>query len=82
MSKRKIFLLVLIALMTIPAGCRRRGNVFLIALGDNIRTIDPIGAIGNYWATHHLPSPHELQLLQSLVDITAVTIENVNVYAE
>jgi len=47
-----------------------------------IRTIDPIGAIGNYWAKHHLPTPHELQLLQSLADITAVTIENVKVYAE
>jgi signal transduction histidine kinase len=47
-----------------------------------IRTLEPIGAIGNYWARHHAPSAHELKLLQSLADITAVTIENVRVYAE
>jgi signal transduction histidine kinase len=47
-----------------------------------IRTIAPIGAIGNYWATHHRPTAEEMSLLQSLADITAVTIENVNVYAE
>ena len=47
-----------------------------------IRTLAPIGAIGNYWATPHLPTQEEMSLLQSLADITAVTIENVNVYAE
>ena len=47
-----------------------------------IRTVAPIGAIGNYWATHHMPTQEEMALLQSLADITAVTIENVNVYAE
>jgi len=47
-----------------------------------IRTIAPIGAIGNYWATSHRPTTEEMNLLQSLADITAVTIENVNVYAE
>ena len=47
-----------------------------------IRTLAPIGAIGNYWATPHRPTPEEMNLLQSLADITAVTIENVNVYAE
>jgi signal transduction histidine kinase len=47
-----------------------------------IRTLAPIGAIGNYWATHHIPTAEEMTLLQSLADITAVTIENVNVYAE
>ncbi|HEY5748806.1 MAG TPA: ATP-binding protein [Chryseolinea sp.] len=47
-----------------------------------IRTLAPIGAIGNYWATPHMPTAEEMSLLQSLADITAVTIENVNVYAE
>lgn len=47
-----------------------------------IRTIDPIGAIGNYWGRSHLPTDEELTLLQSLADITAVTLENVRVYAE
>jgi len=47
-----------------------------------IRTLDPIGAIGNYWATHHKPTPDEILLLQSLADITSVSIENVYVYNE
>ncbi len=43
-----------------------------------IRTIDPIGAIGNYWAVQHNPSPQEVALLQALADITAVSVENIN----
>ncbi|MGH9929476.1 MAG: ABC transporter substrate-binding protein [Pyrinomonadaceae bacterium] len=40
-----LFLAVLIAVL-LPAGCRRNrsGGPFVIALGDNIRTIDPIGS--------------------------------------
>src|SRR5215217_8111228 len=30
--------------MVVPASCRRRGDTFVIGLGDNIRTIDPIGS--------------------------------------
>src|SRR5690242_15189345 len=30
--------------MIVPLGCRRRSNAFVIALGDNVRTIDPIGS--------------------------------------
>jgi light-regulated signal transduction histidine kinase (bacteriophytochrome) len=45
-----------------------------------IRTQDPIGAIGNYWATRHVPDPAEMKLLQSLADITAVTLENIELY--
>ncbi len=47
-----------------------------------IRTMDPIGAIGNYWAEQHMPTQREVDLLQSLADITAVAMENVNVYNE
>ncbi len=47
-----------------------------------IRTAEPIGAIGNYWASHHVATADELKLLQSLADITAVTLENVTLYAE
>lgn len=47
-----------------------------------IRTMDPIGAIGNYWANHHNPTEEEVKLLQALADITAVTIENINVYSD
>lgn len=46
-----------------------------------IRTMDPIGAIGNYWAHRHLPTPEEITLLQALADITAVTLENIKVYS-
>jgi peptide/nickel transport system substrate-binding protein len=38
-----VFLVLLIALLGL-GGCRRKTNNFVIALGDNIRTIDPIGS--------------------------------------
>ncbi|HEY9045091.1 MAG TPA: ATP-binding protein [Ohtaekwangia sp.] len=47
-----------------------------------IRTIEPIGAIGNYWAKQHLPTEEEVKLLQSLADVTAVALENVKIYTE
>lgn len=47
-----------------------------------IRTIQPIGAIGNYWAKMHLPTAEEVELLQSLADVTTVTIENLQMYSE
>jgi len=47
-----------------------------------IRTIDPVGAIGNYWAKPHQPTAEEVKLLQALADTTAVAMENVQVYAE
>ena len=47
-----------------------------------IRTLEPVGAIGSYWAHHHRPSPQELELLQALADSTAVALENVRVYEQ
>ena len=47
-----------------------------------IRTINPVGAIGNYWANKKKVSAEELHLLQALADITAVTLENIRMYAE
>lgn len=47
-----------------------------------IRTRDPIGAIGNYWAESHMPTGEELELLQALADSTAVAMENVRTYEE
>jgi signal transduction histidine kinase len=47
-----------------------------------IRTMEPIGAIGNYWATQRLPTAAEVMLLQSLADITSVSIENVSILNE
>jgi signal transduction histidine kinase len=45
-----------------------------------IRSMDPIGAIGNYWARKRQPTEEEVMMLQSLADITAVTMENIQVY--
>jgi signal transduction histidine kinase len=47
-----------------------------------IRRMNPLGAIGNYWATAHEPSADHVKTLQALADITAVSIENINVYSE
>ena len=47
MSTGKLILLfVLLVLLIVPPGCRRGSGseTFVIALGDNIRTIDPIGS--------------------------------------
>jgi putative nucleotidyltransferase with HDIG domain len=47
-----------------------------------IRRLDPLGAIGNYWATPHRASAQELELLQALADTTAVAMENVRFYEQ
>lgn len=47
-----------------------------------IRTLDPIGAIGNYWADLHQPSEREVKLLRALADSTSIAMENVQVYTE
>src|SRR5262245_15674682 len=41
---RMVMGLALRAMLLGSLDCRRRGNAFVIALGDNIRTIDPIGS--------------------------------------
>lgn len=47
-----------------------------------IRTHNPLGAIGNYWAENRMPTPMEVKWLQALADTTAVAIENVQLYGE
>ncbi|MDD0842691.1 GGDEF domain-containing protein [Pseudomonas sp. Gutcm_11s] len=47
-----------------------------------IRTLEPIGAIGTYWATPHEASEQQVMLLQALADSTSIAMENVQVYAE
>ncbi|MGH9882095.1 MAG: ABC transporter substrate-binding protein, partial [Pyrinomonadaceae bacterium] len=45
LRRRYIWLLLAVILAAfVAAGCRRQSNAFVIALGDNIRTIDPIGS--------------------------------------
>lgn len=45
-----------------------------------IRTDNPIGAIGSYWAKTRKASPFEIDLLQALANTTSVSIENVQLY--
>jgi diguanylate cyclase (GGDEF)-like protein len=47
-----------------------------------IRTQDPIGAIGSYWAQTHVPTEAEVQILQALADSTAVAMENIRIREE
>ena len=44
-----------------------------------IRTLDPIGAIGNYWARRHRPTDLEVHVLQALADSTAVALESIRI---
>jgi signal transduction histidine kinase len=41
-----------------------------------IREQDPIGAIGTYWSTQHIPSDEEIKLLQILANTSATAFEN------
>src|SRR5436190_15899558 len=44
-SLGKFLVLTTISLaMLLPTGCRRRSSVFVIALSDNVKTIDPLGS--------------------------------------
>ena len=47
-----------------------------------IRTLDPIGAIGNYWASRHRSTPEEVYLLRALADSTSVAMENVRMFED
>lgn len=42
-----------------------------------IRTLEPIGAIGTYWAESYQACDEQIQLLQALADSTSVALENV-----
>jgi peptide/nickel transport system substrate-binding protein len=42
--KSASFVLIFLVLLGLASSCRRRSEAFVIALGDNIRTIDPIGS--------------------------------------
>ncbi|MGN6256164.1 MAG: diguanylate cyclase domain-containing protein [Solirubrobacterales bacterium] len=47
-----------------------------------IRRVDPLGAIGIYWAERHQPTKREIGLAQALADSTAVAMEHVRVLGE
>lgn len=44
MRTARIAILFVLVLSVLVSGCRRKSDAFVIALGDNIRTIDPIGS--------------------------------------
>ena len=44
-----------------------------------IRTMDPVGAIGLYWAKRHAATEQEVGLARALADSTAVALQNVRV---
>lgn len=47
-----------------------------------IRTADPVGAIGCYWATMRRTTDEEVRLLQALADSTSVAMENIRIHSE
>lgn len=47
-----------------------------------IRTLEPIGAIGNYWQNTHLPTSEEIKMLEALANSTSIAMENVRFYSE
>ena len=64
----------------IPADAYRPTFVKSLAMVP-IRTQDPIGAIGNYWATKRMPPPETVRLLEALANFTSIAIENADLYA-
>jgi signal transduction histidine kinase len=65
----------------IPADAYRPTFVKSLAMVP-IRTQSPLGAIGNYWASRHLPTEQDVSLLAALADATSLAMENVNVYQQ
>ena len=47
-----------------------------------IRTAEPVGAIGVYWARNYRPTDDEIVLVQTLADATAIALENVQFVGE
>jgi diguanylate cyclase (GGDEF)-like protein len=65
----------------VPAEAYRPTFVKSLAMVP-IRSLDPIGAIGVYWANYHEADACQVRILQALADSTAVAMENVRVYTE
>jgi diguanylate cyclase (GGDEF)-like protein len=65
----------------VPADAYRPTFVKSLAMVP-IRSLDPIGAIGVYWAKHHQADAHQVRALQALADSTAVAMENIRIYTE
>ena len=63
----------------VPADAYRPTFVRSLAMVP-IRSMDPIGAIGSYWAQHYRASDRDISLLQALADATATAMENVRLH--
>jgi diguanylate cyclase (GGDEF)-like protein len=47
-----------------------------------MRTLEPIGAIGAYWASTHTATEQEISLLDGLADAASIALEKVNIAEE
>ncbi len=47
-----------------------------------IRSTDPLGALGAYWARPHKATPEEMETLRHLADATAIAFANIALYDE
>ncbi len=47
-----------------------------------IRTLEPVGAIGTYWATRHVASDGEMRALAALANLASLAMENVQLYGK
>jgi K+-sensing histidine kinase KdpD len=47
-----------------------------------IGSANPVGALGAYWSDEFIPENSRVSLLQSLAEITAVSLQNIKVYQE
>lgn len=65
----------------VPADIYRPTFVKSLAMVP-IRSVAPIGAIGNFWAAPHHVTSHELSMLQALADSTSIALENIRLYTE
>jgi diguanylate cyclase (GGDEF)-like protein len=65
----------------IPAVAYRPTFVKSLAMVP-IRSSEPLGAIGNYWARPYYPSEREVNLLEALAGSTAVAMESVRIISE
>lgn len=47
-----------------------------------MRTLEPMGAIGAYWASNHTATEQEISLLAGLADAASIALEKVNIAEE
>lgn len=64
----------------IPADAYRPTFVKSLAMVP-IRTLDPIGAIGTYWADYYKLTEEQVSLLKALADSTSVAMENIQLHS-